>query len=235
MRARAAASRRGRSLRVSLACSGALGPTCERESSHTELARRFRRHPVSLIGDVSLFPQANRADAPTGYHDEMRAVVILVFAAFATVVVALLGYLAHSSVVGYRLECERPGDACRLAQQRLLETSVSSVPVSRLRRAFIEIVPAGRAPPRVFLKLRSTDATYFVAEYEGSDADHNAANAADEINAFLADPSHATLSISVRQPILYAVAWILGALVLLLVIAGGTLAYRSVASPAPGG
>jgi len=159
----------------------------------------------------------------------MRFAIIAIFAAFGLIAVGLFALLAFDTVIAYDVTCSRSSDSCVLEQERLTEVSRRIIPLHTIESATIELWHGGRGrDSRVLLMLVGADQRHFAAEYEGWNAQENAAAAVRDIVAFIADSGSPELKLEVSNPILYATAWIGGVLCLLLIVGGAIAALRGV-------
>lgn len=157
----------------------------------------------------------------------MRLALVGIFTAFGLVVLGIFALLAFDTVIAYGVTCTRSADACVLEQQRLTKTSTATVPLHSLTSSAIELWRGGRGQgERVMLMLVGDDQRHFAAEYEGFNAQEDAAAAEREIDDFIAGSAGQVLRLEVRNPVLYTAAWLGGALCLLLVVGGGIAALK---------
>ena len=159
----------------------------------------------------------------------MRVALVGIFTAFGLMVLGVFALLAFDTVIAYQVTCTRTDDACVLEQQRLTKTSTATVPLHSLTSSAIELWRGGRGHgQRVLLMLVGGDDRHFAAEYEGWNAQEDAAAAEREIDDFIAGSAQQVLRLVVRNPVLYTAAWLGGALCLLLVVGGGIAAMKRV-------
>jgi len=158
---------------------------------------------------------------------DLRVALVGIFAAFGLIVLGIFALLAFDTVISYQVTCTRSDDACVLEQQRLTKTSTATVPLHSLTSSAIELWRGGRGQgQRVLLMLVGGDERHFAAEYEGLNAQEDAAAAEREIDDFIAGSARQVLKLQVRNPVLYTAAWIGGLLCLLLVVGGGMAAVK---------
>jgi hypothetical protein len=166
----------------------------------------------------------------------MRLAVIAIFTTFGLIVLGVFAFLASDTVIAYGVSCSRETGSCVLEQRRFMKSSSFTLPLNNVTAAAVDTARGGRGQgERIFLVLVASGKHVFAAEYEGWNAREDAEAGAHQLTTFLGNPVQRTIALEVTNPVLYAAAWIGGALCMLLVIGGGIVAVRAAGRQGAGG
>ena len=133
-----------------------------------------------------------------------RVLWYLVFPALGLALAASVGWFVWDEPLEYWIDCNRFAGSCTLTQKFLARSRTTSVPIDSVRSAEVRLRSRGRGKPRNSTWLITRGGDHFIAEYR-SRAD--AQSAAENIKAFLADPTRGRLRVTQTDRAMYWVAW----------------------------
>jgi hypothetical protein len=128
---------------------------------------------------------------------------IILLLGFGAVLLALVALLVSEERLEATLACDRASGYCALTQRELTRTWNDPIPIAAIDRAEVRVGRRRGGSPQVWVVTRAGD--YYFASYNFRS---NADRVADQINAFLGDPSaDAHLALSDDERVLYWLAW----------------------------
>lgn len=135
-----------------------------------------------------------RVFSAQAWLSDVRALKFLLLLGFGGVLLALVALLVTDTRMGAALACDRAAAVCSLTPQRLTQTWTGRLALTTIDRAEVRVRGGRGGPPQVWVVTTGGD--YFFAAYDGrSTAD----DAAQQLNAFLREPSAAALKLSDDQ------------------------------------
>jgi hypothetical protein len=133
-----------------------------------------------------------------------KAVKVFLLLSFGAVLAFLAWLLLFDEPLDYWLDCNRFSGTCTFTQNLIARTRVGTARIDSLRNAEARSGARWKRKPRTSVWVVSDRGSYFFADYR---ARGEAEAAAEEINAFLRDPTQGRLLITQSDRTMFWVAW----------------------------